>query len=242
MTTPVALVIEDETHIRGFIASALEAEGWKVHDADSVHRGVVEAATRQPDLILLDLGLPDGDGVEVIRAVRSWSAVPIIVLSARTDENIKILALDAGADDYLTKPFGVGELLARVRASQRKHRSGGGAAGAEPETVVRFGTVEIDKAARLVRKAGENVHLTPREWNLLAVLLANVGRVMTHRQLLLAVWGPGSAGQSHYTRIYMGNLRRKLEDNPAQPVFLLTENAVGYRLVFDAEGSAATAA
>jgi len=228
MTAPIALIIEDEAHIRAFVRGTLEAEGWKVHEADTVARGTVEAATRRPDLILLDLGLPGGDGIAVIRSVRSWSGVPIIVLSARADETDKIQALDAGADDYLTKPFGIGELMARVRASQRKNR----AASVEPS--LRFGAVEVDVAARLVRKAGAEVHLTPREWNLLSVLLANVGRVMTHRQLLVAAWGPAAAGQSHYTRIYMANLRRKLEDDPAQPVFLLTENAVGYRLVFEA--------
>jgi two-component system KDP operon response regulator KdpE len=229
---PIALVVEDESHIRGFVRAALEAEGWTVFEADTVQRGTVEAATRQPDLLVLDLGLPDGDGCEVIRSVRSWSSVPLIVLSARSDESEKIRALDAGASDYLTKPFGVGELMARVRASQRNHRRAGDVPAAA-ETVVRVGDVEIDRAARLVRKGGEAVHLTPREWGLLSVLLANAGRVLTHRQLLLSVWGPAAAGQSHYTRIYMGNLRRKLETNPAQPDFLLTENAVGYRLVLD---------
>ncbi|MCZ2498872.1 response regulator [Xylophilus sp. Kf1] len=228
----IALVVEDEGHIRSFVRAALEAEGWTVYEADGVQRGVVEAATRQPDLVMLDLGLPDGDGREVIHSVRSWSEVPIIVLSARTEESIKIQALDAGADDYLTKPFGVGELMARVRASQRKNRSSG-TASPSGETLVRIGDVEVDRAARLVRKAGAEVHLTPREWSLLSVLLSNAGRVLTHKQLLLSVWGPGAAHQSHYTRIYMGNLRRKLESNSAQPTFLLTENAVGYRLVLD---------
>lgn len=229
---PIALVVEDERHIRSFVRAALEAEGWTVHEAVCAQRGVVEAATRQPDLVMLDLGLPDGDGREVIHSVRSWSAVPIIVLSARTEEAIKIQALDAGADDYLTKPFGVGELMARVRASQRKNRPSH-TASPDGEILVRMGDVEVDRSARLVRKAGAEVHLTPREWSLLSVLLSNAGRVMTHRQLLLSVWGPAAAEQSHYTRIYMGNLRRKLEKNPAQPSFLLTENAVGYRLVPD---------
>jgi two-component system KDP operon response regulator KdpE len=229
---PTALVVEDEGRIRSFVRAALEAEGWTVFESASAQRGVVEAATRQPDLLMLDLGLPDGDGREVIHSVRSWSAVPIIVLSARTEEAVKIQALDAGADDYLTKPFGVGELMARVRASQRKNRSPG-AAAPDGNTPVRIGDVEIDRSARLVRKAGVEVHLTPREWSLLSVLLSNAGRVMTHKQLLLSVWGPGAAGQTHYTRIYMGNLRRKLETDSAQPAFLLTENAVGYRLVMD---------
>ncbi|WP_295854246.1 response regulator [uncultured Xylophilus sp.] len=229
---PVALVIEDETHIRGFVRTALESEGWTVHEAEGVQRGTVEAATRQPDLIMLDLGLPDGDGSAVILSVRTWSAVPIIVLSARSDEAEKIKVLDAGANDYLTKPFGVGELMARVRASQRFGRRVTAAAAAEADAVVNIADVEIDRAARLVRKAGRGVHLTPREWGLLSVLLANPGRVLTHRELLLSVWGPGAVGQSHYTRIYMGNLRKKLESNPATPVFLLTENAVGYRLAW----------
>lgn len=229
---PVALVTEDETHIRGFVRAALESEGWTVHEAEGVQRGTVEAATRQPDLIMLDLGLPDGDGSAVILSVRTWSAVPIIVLSARSDEAEKIKALDAGANDYLTKPFGVGELMARVRASQRFGRRVTAAAAAEADAVVNIADVEIDRAARLVRKAGREVHLTLREWGLLSVLMANPGRVSTHRELLLSVWGPGAAGQSHYTRIYMGNLRKKLESNPATPVFLLTENAVGYRLAW----------
>lgn len=226
MSSPVALLIEDEPQIRRFVRAALEAEGWQVHEAETQQRGLIEAGTRKPDLLVLDLGLPDGDGVALIRDVRGWSGVPIIVLSARVDEADKIAALDAGADDYLTKPFGVGELLARVRANLRRPRN------AEDQTsTFRFGDVEVDRAARLVRRAGAEVHLTPTEYRLLATLVAHAGRVLTHRQLLREVWGPSHADQSHYLRIYMGHLRHKLEADPAQPKHLLTETAVGYRLV-----------
>ena len=232
MSSPVVVVIEDEPQIRRFVRAALEAEGWQVHEADTAKKGLTEAGTRKPDLLVLDLGLPDGDGLEVIRDVRGWSAVPIIVLSARRDENDKIAALDAGADDYLTKPFGVGELLARVRANLRRPRAaqGDGAADAG-DPLFRFGEIEVDRQARLVRRAGAEVHLTPIEYRLLSVLIANAGRVLTHRQLLREVWGPSHADQSHYLRIYMGHLRQKLEVDPAQPKHLLTETAVGYRLL-----------
>ncbi|MDM0038650.1 two-component system response regulator KdpE [Variovorax sp. J22G21] len=230
MPQPTAIVIEDEPQIRRFVRGALEAEGWQVHEAGNLRDGLAAAGTRQPDLLVLDLGLPDGDGVTLIRDVRGWSAVPIIVLSARTDEADKIAALDAGADDYLTKPFGTGELLARVRANLRRPRAAGGN-GDEPEAVFRFGEIELDRAARIVRRAGAEVHLTPTEYRLLAVLVANAGRVLTQRQLLREVWGPSHSEQSHYLRIYMGHLRQKLEADPAQPKHLLTETAVGYRLV-----------
>lgn len=231
MSAPVAVVIEDEPQIRRFVRGALEAEGWQVHEADTAQRGLTEAGTRKPDLLVLDLGLPDGDGLAVIRDVRGWSAVPIIVLSARVDEADKIAALDAGADDYLTKPFGVGELLARVRANLRRPRAAPGEPGQDAEPVFRFGEVEVDRLARVVRRSGADVHLTPTEYRLLLVLVANAGRVLTHRQLLREVWGPSHAGQSHYLRIYMGHLRQKLEADPAQPRHLLTETAVGYRLL-----------
>ncbi len=233
MHTPVVVVIEDEPQIRRFVRSALEAEGWQVHEADTAKKGLTEAGTRKPDLLVLDLGLPDGDGLDVIRDVRGWSAVPIIVLSARSDEADKIDALDAGADDYLTKPFGVGELLARVRANLRRPRAAAadGATPEEADPVFRFGEVEVDRHARIVRRAGAEVHLTPIEYRLLSTLMANAGRVLTHRQLLREVWGPSHADQSHYLRIYMGHLRQKLEADPAQPVHLLTETAVGYRLL-----------
>jgi two-component system, OmpR family, KDP operon response regulator KdpE len=234
-TTPVAVLIEDEPQIRRFVRGALEAEGWQVHEADTLQRGLTEAGTRKPDLLVLDLGLPDGDGLQLIRDVRGWSAVPIIVLSARADEADKVAALDAGADDYLTKPFGVGELLARVRANLRRPRATA-ADGSTPEAadpLVRFGDIEVDRVARLVRRAGAEVHLTPIEYRLLTVLVANAGRVLTHRQLLREVWGPSHADQNHYLRIYMGHLRQKLEADPAQPRHFVTETAVGYRLLVD---------
>lgn len=227
---PVAVVIEDEPQIRRFVRAALEAEGWQVFEADNAKRGLSEAGTRKPDLLVLDLGLPDGDGLDVIRDVRGWSAVPIVVLSARADEADKIAALDAGADDYLTKPFGVGELLARVRANLRRPRAAS-ADGSAADPLFSFGDVVVDRHARLVRRAGAEVHLTPLEYRLLTVLISNVGRVLTHRQLLREVWGPSHAEQSHYLRIYMGHLRQKLEADPAQPKHLLTETAVGYRLL-----------
>jgi two-component system KDP operon response regulator KdpE len=235
MSTPVAILIEDEPQIRRFVRLALEAEGWQVHEADTAKRGLLDAGTRKPDLLVVDLGLPDRDGLELIRDVRSWSNVPIVVLSARADELDKIAALDAGADDYLTKPFGVGELLARVRANLRRPRAGpddGSAPGAgEEDPVFRFGDVAVDRQARIVRRCGEEVHLTPIEYRLLMALISNAGRVMTQRQLLKDVWGPSHAEQSHYLRIYMGHLRQKLERDPAQPEHLLTETAVGYRLM-----------
>ena len=235
MPPPVAILIEDEPQIRRFVRLALEAEGWLVHEADSMHRGLQDAATRKPDLLVVDLGLPDGNGLELIRDVRGWSSVPIVVLSARADESDKIAALDAGADDYLTKPFGVGELLARVRANLRRPRAGAedglaqGTAGEDP--LFRFGQIEVDRQARIVRRDGAEVHLTPIEYRLLTALVANAGRVMTQRQLLKEVWGPSHTEQGHYLRIYMGHLRQKLERDPAQPEHLLTETAVGYRLL-----------
>lgn len=235
MPAPIAVLIEDEPQIRRFVRAALEAEGWQVHEADNLKKGLTETGTRKPDLLVLDLGLPDGDGLEMIRDVRGWSSVPIVVLSARSDEADKIAALDAGADDYLTKPFGVGELLARVRANLRRPRAANGDSAAdtasEADPLFRFGEVEVDRQARLVRRNGAEVHLTPLEYRLLTVLIANVGRVLTHRQLLRQVWGPSHSEQSHYLRIYMGHLRQKLETDPTQPRHFLTETAVGYRLV-----------
>jgi two-component system KDP operon response regulator KdpE len=235
MPAPVAILIEDEPQIRRFVRLALEAEGWQVHEADTAKRGLLDAGTRKPDLLVVDLGLPDRDGLELIRDVRSWSNVPIVVLSARADELDKIAALDAGADDYLTKPFGVGELLARVRANLRRPRAGpddGFASGAgEEDPVFRFGEVAVDRQARVVKRSDAEVHLTPIEYRLLMALISNAGRVMTQRQLLKEVWGPSHTEQGHYLRIYMGHLRQKLERDPAQPEHLLTETAVGYRLM-----------
>jgi two-component system, OmpR family, KDP operon response regulator KdpE len=224
---PTALLIEDEPQIRRFVRLALEEEGWHVQEAATMNRGLIEAGTRKPDLVILDLGLPDGDGIDLIADLRAWSPVPVIVLSARTDEEQKIRALDAGADDYLTKPFGVGELLARVRAMLRRRR----APGQEPGGIVRFGDVQVDQQARLVTRGGQAVRLTPTEFRLLSVLVNNAGRVVTAPQLLREVWGPSNTENGHYVRIYMGHLRQKLEHDPAQPVHLLTETGVGYRLL-----------
>lgn len=224
---PVALIVEDERQIRHFVRASLEAEGWQVFEAGTMKQGLVEAGTRRPELVIADLGLPDGDGVDFIRELRTWSSVTVIVLSARSDEADKVKALDAGADDFITKPFGVAELLARVRANQRRLRSG----RADTASAFRFGTVEVDFASRIVRKDGKEVHLTPIEYRLLGVLAANAGRVLTHQYLLREVWGPSHSESTHYLRVYMGQLRQKLEDDPAQPVHILTETAVGYRLL-----------
>jgi two-component system KDP operon response regulator KdpE len=225
--TPIALLVEDEPQIRRFVRMALESEGWQVCEAATMQRGLIDAGTRHPNLIILDLGLPDGDGTDFIVDLRTWSAVPVIVLSARTDESDKIAALDAGADDYLTKPFSVGELLARVRATLRRQRQ----PQEESDGMLRFGDVGVDLKNRQVWKAAQAVHLTPTEYRLLAALVANPGRVVTNPQLLREVWGPSNSENGHYLRIYMGHLRQKLEDDPAQPKHLLTETAVGYRLV-----------
>ncbi len=224
---PTALLVEDEPQIRRFVRTSLEEVGWQVHEAETMQRGLIEAGTRTPDLIVLDLGLPDGDGINFIIELRKWSPVPVIVLSARAREADKVSALDAGADDYLTKPFGVDELHARARATLRRQRN----PGADSDGVIRFGNVAVDMKNRLVTKAGEKVHLTPIEYKLLAVMVSNAGRVVTNPQLLLAVWGPSHVDDAHYLRIYMGHLRHKLEDNPTQPKFFLTETAVGYRLL-----------
>ncbi|HOZ65335.1 MAG TPA: two-component system response regulator KdpE, partial [Burkholderiaceae bacterium] len=228
MTQPVVILIEDEVQIRRFVRAALEAEGWQVHEAETAKRGLADAGTRKPDLLIVDLGLPDGDGIDVIRDVRGWSNVPIIVLSARANEVDKVAALDAGADDYLAKPFGLGELMARVRANLRRPRAVSTEAQqdaiAQESAVFRFGDVEINRSERIVRRMGTEVHLTPIEYRLLAVLVANVGRVITHKQLLRDVWGPSHSEQSHYLRIYMGHLRQKLEADPAQPRHFLTES------------------
>lgn len=226
MTVPDAgiLLIEDEPHIRRFVRGTLEEQGWRVFEADCGQRGLLEAASRQPELLIVDLGLPDIDGVALIRDFRQWSAAPVLVLSARSDEADKIAALDAGADDYLTKPFGVGELLARVRALRRRL-----ARQQEATPLIRFGAVQVDLARREVTRAGEALHLTPVEYQLLCALLRDAGKALTHRMLMQAVWGPGHADNSHYLRIYMSRLRQKLEQDPAQPVHFITLSGVGYR-------------
>ncbi|MBP7968109.1 MAG: two-component system response regulator KdpE [Brachymonas sp.] len=223
---PVVLLVEDELHIRRFLRSALEGEGCRVWEAATLQRGLLEAASRQPDLVILDLGLPDGDGVQLVQELRSWSQLPVLILSARSDEINKVRALDAGADDYLTKPFGIPELLARVRALLRRSQR-----MPEATPLLCFGEIELDLARRQVLRAGEEVHLTPIEYRLLMYLAGNAGRVLTQRQLLQEVWGPNHTGQAHYLRVYMANLRRKLEADPARPRYLLTESGVGYRLL-----------
>ncbi|MCL6404174.1 two-component system response regulator KdpE [Dickeya dadantii] len=220
------LIVEDEKEIRRFVRNALEGEGCRVFDAETLQRGLIEAATRKPDLIILDLGLPDGDGIDYIRDLRQWSAIPVIVLSARTDEQDKINALDAGADDYLTKPFGIGELLARVRVALRRFST------TQQETpLITFSNVTVDLVNRQVIRDQQELHLTPIEFRLLSTLLANPGKVLTQRQLLNQVWGPNAVEHSHYLRIYMGHLRQKLEDDPARPRHFLTETAIGYRFM-----------
>jgi two-component system KDP operon response regulator KdpE len=219
------LVVEDEPEIRRFLRTSLGAEGYRVVEAETGIRGATDAGIHKPDLAIVDLGLPDLDGVEVIRRIRAWSPIPIIVLSARAREQAKIEALDAGADDYVTKPFGVGELLARVRVALRHAARAGG------ESTIRLGEVDIDLERRRISRAGSEIHLTPIEFRLLACLAQHVGMVVTHRQLLREVWGPASVEHTHYLRIYMKQLREKLEADPVRPRYLLTESGVGYRLV-----------
>jgi two-component system, OmpR family, KDP operon response regulator KdpE len=224
---PRILVVEDEAEIRRFVSQSLEREGFEVFQAETLRRGLIEAGTRRPELLVLDLGLPDGDGVDLIRELRGWSNIPILVLSARTDEPDKIEALDAGADDYLIKPFAAGELLARVRAHLRRSAALPGASGG----VVEFGDVRIDLARRTVERAGEGLHLTPIEYRLLTHLAAHPHCVLTHHQLLQSVWGPGHRDDTHYLRVYMAQLRKKIERDPAQPRHLVTETGIGYRFV-----------
>ncbi|EKP4389519.1 two-component system response regulator KdpE [Cronobacter malonaticus] len=220
------LIVEDEKEIRRFLRTALESEGLRVYDAEILQRGLIEAATRKPDLVILDLGLPDGDGIDFIRDYRQWSQTPVIVLSARSDEQDKIAALDAGADDFLAKPFGIGELQARLRVALRRHGS-----ASQSDPVVSFSDITVDLAARRITRGAEEIHLTPIEFRLLGVLLNNPGKVLTQRQLLSQVWGPNAVEHSHYLRIYMGHLRQKLESDPARPRHLLTETGIGYRFM-----------
>lgn len=219
------LLIEDEKQIRRFVRVALEAEGCQVSEAETMAQGLIDAGTRKPDLLILDLGLPDGNGIDLIRDVRGWSDVPVLILSARTQEHDKIDALDAGADDYLSKPFGVGELRARVRALLRRRSRTGEAAS----PLIEFGDVNVDLSRRLVTRHGEAVHLTPIEYRLLSCLLAQPGKVLTQRHLLREIWGPSYVESSHYLRVYVAHLRQKLEADPTQPKHFLTETGVGYR-------------
>jgi two-component system KDP operon response regulator KdpE len=223
---PTILVIEDEPEIRLFLRTSLAAEGYRIVEAENGERGVIEAGTHKPDLAIVDLGLPDLDGVEVIRRIRKWSPMPIVVLSARAREQAKVEALDAGADDYVTKPFGIGELLARVRVALRHAAR----APSGKETLV-LGKITVDLQRRRTTRDGEEVHLTPIEFRLLACLAQHLGMVVTHRQLLREVWGPSFVEHTHYLRIYMKQLRDKLEDDPIRPKHLLTETGVGYRLL-----------
>lgn len=221
------LVVEDELPIRRFLRPAIEAAGWRLVEADTAAAGVLEATQARPDVIVLDLGLPDADGVEVIRRVREWSTLPIIILSARGQEADKVVALDAGADDYVQKPFNVAELMARLRVALRH-----AVRLAQPaaDDKITAGEIVIDVVRRTVMRGGVEVHLTPLEYKLLITLARHAGLVMTHRQLLKEVWGPGHAEESHYLRIFVRQLRQKLEADPAQPRHLLTEVGVGYRL------------
>ena len=226
-STITVVLIEDDKAIRRFVQVSLESENIRVVEAEQGRRGLSLAASARPDLVIVDLGLPDIDGADLIRQLRDWSSVPVIVLSARTREEEKVAALDAGADDYLTKPFGVPELLARIRAHLRRQSRGAVAEASK----LQFGAVELDFEMRTVRRDGQPIHLTPIEYRLLVSLARHAGRVLTHRQLLQEVWGPSRVESAHYLRIYMGHLRQKLERDPAQPEHIMTETGVGYRLV-----------
>jgi two-component system KDP operon response regulator KdpE len=225
---PKVLVVEDEPEIRQFLRSSLASEGYRVIEASTAQRGALDARTQKPDTAIIDLGLPDGDGLEVIRDIREWSPMPIIVLSARTHERAKIEALDAGADDYITKPFGIGELFARVRVALRHS-----VRSLERLGPIRLGDAVVDLDKRTIERPGGEIRLTPIEFRLLACLARHVGMVVTHRQLLTEVWGPSHAGDTHYLRIYMKQLRDKLEPDPLEPRHFLTEPGVGYRLVVE---------
>jgi two-component system KDP operon response regulator KdpE len=222
---PVALIIDDEPQIRRLLRVTLESNGYQVFDAPNGQEGIVQAAQCRPEVVLLDLGLPDLDGATVLKRLREWSKVPVIILSVRDRENDKIAALDAGADDYVTKPFSPGELLARVRTALRR---------AQPENanaIFRTGDIEVDLASRTVRKNGHEIKLTATEYSLLRLFVQNAGKVLLHRQILREVWGPSYEAQTHYLRVYMAHLREKLESNPTKPQFFITESGVGYRLV-----------
>ncbi|MFA5825246.1 MAG: response regulator [Gallionellaceae bacterium] len=225
MSEPSILLIEDEAQIRRLLRAALEDEGLHVLESSTLREGMAQLHADAVQLLILDLGLPDGDGIAFIRELRTQFALPVLVLSARSAEGEKIRALDAGADDYLTKPFSTGELLARVRAQLRRRP----AEDAEAETHVCFGDIEVDLAQRSVTRGGAPVHLTPIEYRLLCAMLASNGKVMTYRHLLRAVWGNAFVESNHYLRIYVSHLRQKLENDPAQPKHFLTETGVGYR-------------
>lgn len=218
------LVVDDEPQIRRFLRASLTAQGNEVIEAETIHQAISEATAERPDLVILDLGLPDGDGLSVIQNLRSWTDIPILVLSVRGQEADKVSALDAGADDYLTKPFSTGELLARLRAALRR------AARPETEPIFATGELLVDMESRVVTVDGKEVHLTATEYALLQTLVRQAGKVLTHRQLLSMVWGPGYEGETHVLRVNISNLRRKLEPNPLRPRYVVTEPGVGYRL------------
>ncbi|ESS73658.1 KDP operon transcriptional regulatory protein KdpE [Methyloglobulus morosus KoM1] len=226
-TDPVIIVIEDDFSIRRFLRTSLNSQGFSVYEAETGKQGIIEVNTRKPDLLILDLGLPDMDGVEVVKAIRGWTDLPIIILSARSSEQQKIEALDAGADDYLTKPFSFGELLARIRVALRHSLR-------TPEQrqseVFISANLKVDLHNRIVTVDGQEIHLTPIQYRLLSVLVKHAGMVLTHQQILKEVWGPSYQENAHYLRIYMSQLRQKLEADPTQPKFLLTESGIGYRL------------
>ncbi len=222
---PIALVIDDEPQIRRLLRVTLEANGYRVFDAATGQDGVAQAAQRRPDVVLLDLGLPDLEGVEVLKRLREWSKVPVIILSVRDREDDKVAALDAGADDYVTKPFNSAELLARLRATLRHAQPQG------TDAIFRTGDLEVDLAARVVRRRGAEVKLTPIEYSLLRLLVTHAGKVLTHRQLLTEVWGPKAVEQTHYLRVHIAHLREKLEDKSGGSDLIRTEPGIGYRLV-----------
>jgi two-component system KDP operon response regulator KdpE len=223
---PVVLVVEDEPQMRRFLRASLTSHGFRLVEAGTAREALALATSQNPEVILLDLGLPDGDGIALTRSLREWSSVPIIVLSARGREADKVEALDAGSDDYLTKPFGVNELLARMRAALRRASQPAGA----PAPVIEIGALRIDLARREVTLRERALHLTPNEYRILALLARNPGKVLTHRQILIEVWGPSHAAETHYLRVYMAQLRRKIEADPARPELLITEPSVGYRM------------
>jgi two-component system KDP operon response regulator KdpE len=225
---PLILLIEDEPQMRRFLRTALTTNDYRLVEAETAKEGLAQAAARNPDVILLDLGLPDRDGIDVTRELREWTGTPIIVLSARGREQDKVAALDVGADDYLTKPFGVEELLARIRVALRHAALPPGAA---PEPIFEAGVLRVDLSERRVWRQGEEIHLTPTEYKLLATLVRHAGKVLTHRQLLKEVWGANYVNQSHYVRVYLAQLRQKIEPDPARPRLLVTEPGVGYRLL-----------
>ena len=226
-SSPLILIIEDEAPIRRFLRASLANDGYRFNEAETGQEGLKLAAGQPPDLVLLDLGLPDLDGLEIVRQLRDWSRIPVIILSARGQENDKVAALDAGADDYLTKPFSVGELLARIRVALR-HAARPAAGNAD--CLFQVGDLKVDLIARRIWVGAKELHLTPLEYRLLTTLVRHAGKVLTHRFLLKEVWGPGQAFENHYLRVFMATLRRKIETDPARPRYLLTEQGVGYRL------------